>query len=196
MKNKIKVVIILALLLNVAVVLRCSYSYAGISAQAAEKAELQQENLDKVRQYSVKKGWTKQDLINLKQQDPARFNALVNQWKNKITKRLESIKQADPKKYNKIIQRLTLKRLQYLVWLRKVDPEKFRNLIVKRQEKIKQYLQYIKYNNPVQYHLIVSHIHKLQALNQLRKENPKEFQKFLERYPVLRKQLFRLQYGL
>lgn len=196
MKNKIKVVIILALLLNAAVVLRCPYLYASISAQAAEKAELQQENLDKVRQYPAKKGWTKQDLINFKQQDPQRFNTLLNQWKNKVTKQLEYIKYTDPKRYNKIMQQLTRKRLQYLVWLRKADPEKFKDLIAKRREKIKQQLQYMQHNNPLQYQRIVSHIHKLRALNQLRQNNPKEFQRFLDQYPVLRKQLFRLKYGI
>lgn len=196
MKKRIKIVGIMVLVMNAVVVLRCPYLYAGISSQAVEKVELQQKNSGEVSCYSGKKGWTKQDLINFKQQYPERFNALMNQWKNKIAKHLEHIKYTNPKRYNNIMRQLTLKRLQYLVRLRKENPEKFRDLVAKRREKIKQQLQNMKNNNPGQYQRIVKHIHKLQALNQLRQENPKEFQKFLEQYPVLRKQLFRLKYGI
>lgn len=191
-KNR-KVLVMLVLLWSV--LGQCVY--AGISVPAAEKEPLPQNYLGKDSQYPGRKGgWTKQDLIDLKEKDPERFGALANQWKNKVAKQLEYIKYTDPKKYAKIMQYITMKRLKNLIRLRKEDPAKFRDLIAKRREKIKQQLQYLKNNNPVQYQRIVNHIHKLQALNQLRKNNPKEFQKFLEQYPVLRKQLFRLQYGI
>ena len=193
MKNKIKILMAVALLVN-AVVLTCSY--AGVPAPLAEKKGKKEQNAAKKDFSAGGKNWTKQDLIKLRTEDPERFNALVGEWKKKIYKRLMYLKQTDPQRYNKITQSIMRKRLQNLAKLRKNDPEKFREIINKKHEAIKERLGRMKYENPEKYQRIVSYANKLRQLNQLRKENPEAFRKFMAEHPALREQLMRLQYGL
>lgn len=192
MKNKIKILMTVALLINAVV---CSYSYAGVPAPE-KKRGIEERNVSKKDSFVGHKSWTKQDLLKLKQDDPERFNALVGEWKKKIYKQLMYIKQTDPQRYNRIVQSLSRKRLQNLAKLRKDEPGKFKELIKNRHKAIKQRIERMKYENPEEYQCVINYARKLRQLNQMRKENPKEFQKFLEEHPVLRKRLMRLQYGL
>lgn len=192
MKNKMKMLAVIALLVNLVL---SAHAFAG-APMDVEKKEFQKQGVQKNEVSNGKRKWTKQDLLKLKQDDPERFNALVGEWKKKIYKQLMFIKQTDPQRYNRIVQSLTRKRLQNLVKLRKDDPEKFKGLIKSKHEAIKQRLERMKYDNPEQYQRVVNYAGKLRQLNRMRKENPEEFRKFLEEHPALRKQLIRLQYGL
>lgn len=191
MKTKLNIIVAIALSINLSALGGFSYAQTNASSDNSGEKGVKQEISRPDRPNPGQRRFTKEDLLQLKKEDPEKFQEVVRQIRKRIEGRLERLKQADPEKYNKVMQSIRQRQSQNLARLRKEDPEKFKEIIRNKQESIRQRLEKMKTENPQEYQRTVQRIKQIQGLRRLRRENPAAFNRFLKNHPVIQRRLNR-----
>ncbi len=103
-------------------------------------------------------GWGRMDhkekiaeLKKLKAENPAEFERVVKERKEKLREKLKELKEKDPQKYQELKERMIRHRRAYLQQLRKEDPEKFQEIMRDRMAKLEE----LKTKDPERYNEIL-----------------------------------------
>lgn len=98
-----------------------------------------------------------EELKKLKQQNPAEFDRLVRERKQKMKQKLQELKEKDPEKFQEVKEKIRTNRQQYLKRLQQENPERFQNIMHE----------------------------KMQKLEALKQSDPEKYQRFMEKHPRL-----------
>jgi hypothetical protein len=101
------------------------------------------------------RGWDRESLLRLKQQDPEKFNKVIEERRQSVQERLEYLRQHNPKEYERAQAQIRNKRRQRLERLRAQDPEAFEKTLEKRRARFRERLEKAKKENPEQYERIM-----------------------------------------
>jgi DNA anti-recombination protein RmuC len=191
MRTKLSMIAVIALGINLIVFPGFSWAQTNASSDNPGGEEVKREAQLREKANTGYRGFTKEDLLRLKKENPEKFQETVRQIRKRIVERLERLKQTDPQRYNRIMQGIRQRQVQNLARLKKENPEKFQEIIKKRQEAIRQRLEKMKTENPKEYQRSVQRIKQIQGVRRFRRENPAAFNRFLKNHPVIRRRLNR-----
>jgi len=107
------------------------------------------------------KGWTKEEWLKLKENNPEEFKKLLQQRLGDIRQRLEQLKKSDPAKYQRIMQHIRQRRIVALRKLQKANPDKFKEILEKRKDVFQEKLEKLKADNPEKYRKVMERIENL-----------------------------------
>lgn len=129
------------------------------------------------------KGWDKEEFLKLKQEDPQKFEELMQQRQEKLKERLAYLKDSDPERYHRVMRRLRGQRFARLEGLKESDPQKFKELMSQRRKSMQGCLEALKKEDPQKYEQIMQHKKKLEELRGLGEKDTQAFQEYLKEHP-------------
>jgi len=135
------------------------------------------------------RGWNKDKIKKLKEEDPERFQALMEQRRGEIRNRLSTLKEQDPERYDQLRSQIQQRRRMNMQKLKQEDPEKYQEMMGRRRENMQQRLEQLKVEDPERYEQVNRGIQEIKEFQSLRRENPEAAREYLSEHQGLRERL-------
>ncbi len=102
-----------------------------------------------------------EELKKLKQENPAEFERLMKERKEKMKTKLADLKEKDPKKYQELKEKMAHRRKEELKRLRQEDPKKYQEIMERKEKKLEE----LKKTDPARYDQVMkNHPHLAERL--------------------------------
>ncbi len=102
-----------------------------------------------------------EELKKLKQENPAEFERVMKERKEKMRAKLADLKEKDPQKYQEVKERMAHRRKEELTRLKREDPKKFQEIMARKEKKLED----LKKTDPARYaEVLKNHPHLAERL--------------------------------